>query len=225
MIFNKYKKAKVAYSIDNTYTYPQSLFPEPYMYNKNTYGCPAVKTTNNRLFAINGPLDIKYTYNPQTNNLEHERTSGNTASAIGDDVHKYINVSKQVINNVITLQASFPYVFFTDTKDIEITLLPGTDLKMENCNFISGSFNIYNWARVLNFAIEVNDTSKLSSFEFNIDKPVMFVLFNKPIDLSYKVMNDDMWNMISQVKNISYLRNNIEKIYNTVLSRRPKNIL
>ena len=60
MLFNRYKKSKVVYAIDRNYSFPKSIFSEPYLYNQNTYGCPAVQIVNNRLYAVNGPLDIKW---------------------------------------------------------------------------------------------------------------------------------------------------------------------
>ena len=225
MLFNRYKKTKVVYSIDRTYSYPTSIFSEPYLYNKNTYGCPAVQIANNRLYAINGPLDIKYTYNPVTDRMDTEYTSSNTATKLGEDVFNFINVSKQEINGVLTLQCTIPYVFFTDTDGIEISLLPGTDLQMNNCKFISGSFNIYSWNRILNFAIEIIDKNKHASFEWNVEKPFMLLHFNKPVSVEYKLMTDEMWAMCKEVKNITKLRNNTTKIYNTVLKRRPKKLL
>jgi hypothetical protein len=63
------------------------------------------------------------------------------------------------------------------------------------------------------------------SFKWHIDKPMMFVFFNKPVNISYKIMNDNMLSMVQQVKNIATVRHNITKVFNTVLKRRPKNIL
>ncbi len=225
MLFNRYKKSKVVYSIDRGYSFPKSIFGEPYLYNKNTYGCPAVQITNNRLYAVNAPLDIKWTYNPVTETMDTEFTSSNTASGLGEDVFKFISVTKQEINGILTLQCMVPFIFFTDTEDIEVSLLPGTDLQMNNCTFISGSFNIFSWNRMLNFAIEVTDKTKEASFEWSVDKPYMLIYFNKPVDIEYKLMTDEMWAMCEEVKNITKLRNNTTKIYNTVLKRRPKKLL
>ena len=50
---------------------------------------------------------------------------------------------------MITIQINMPYIFFTDTKDIEGIFT--NDMEMNNCKFISGSFNIYNWTRLLIF--------------------------------------------------------------------------
>lgn len=225
MLFNRYKKSKVVYAIDRNYSFPKSIFSEPYLYNQNTYGCPAVQIANNRLYAVNGPLDIKWIYNPVTDSMDTEFTGSNTASGLGDDVYNFINVTKQEINGITTLQCMIPYTFFTDTEGIELSLLPGTDLQMNNCTFISGSFNIYSWNRTLNFAIEVTDNNKQASFEWSVDKPFMFLYFNKPVDVEYKLMTDEMWAMCEEVKNITKLRNNTTKIYNTVLKRRPKKLL
>lgn len=225
MLFNRYKKAKVVYSFDRTYSFPTSIFSNPYLYNKNNYGCPSVQITNNRLYAINAPLDIKWTYNSVTDTIDTQTTSSNTASGLGQDVFNYINVNKNIMNNNIAIQCILPYIFFTDTKDIEISVLPGTDLQMNNCTFLPGSFNIYSWNRMINFAIEITDKNKEASFEWNVDKPFMFIYFNKPIYLKYKLMTDKMWAMCSEVKDITKLRNNITKMYSTVVSRRPKKLL
>ena len=225
MIFNKNKKAQVVYSFDKNYSFPTSIFADPYPYNTNNHGCPAVHVSNHRLYAVNGPLDVKFTYNPKTKNVDYVKTSSNTADKLGKDLFNYINFTEQDINGVTTLQAMIPYVFFTDTEGIELSLLPGTDLDMNNCRFISGSFNIYNWNRTLNFALEVIDKTKEVTFQWNVDKPFMFIYFNKAVNVNYKLMTDEMWAMCMEVKNITKLRNNTTKIYNTVLKRRPKNLL
>ena len=141
------------------------------------------------------------------------------------DTDPNILSNKNIMNNNIAIQCILPYIFFTDTKDIEISVLPGTDLQMNNCTFLPGSFNIYSWNRMINFAIEITDKNKEASFEWNVDKPFMFIYFNKPIYLKYKLMTDEMWAMCSEVKDITKLRNNITKMYNTVVSRRPKKLL
>ena len=94
--------------------------------------------------------------------METEFIGSNTAGQLGQDIFNFINVTKQEVYGVLTLQCIVPYILFTDTKDIEISLLPGTDLKMDNCTFVPGSFNIYSWNRMLNFAIEVTDKKKTS---------------------------------------------------------------
>ena len=225
MLFNRYKKSKVVYSLDRGYSYPTSIFSEPYLYNNNTYGCPAVQIANNRLYAINAPLDVKWIYNPVTGLMETEFTGSNTAGQLGQDIFNFINVTKQEVHGVLTLQCIVPYILFTDTKDIEVSLLPGTDLKMDNCTFIPGSFNIYSWNRMLNFAVEVTDKKKQASFEWSVDKPFMLLHFNRPVDVEYKLMTDEMWAMCREVKNITKLRNNTTKVYNTVIKRRPKKLL
>ena len=53
----------------------------------------------------------------------------------------------------------------------------------------------------------------------------MLLYFNKSVTLDYKLMTDEMWAMCKEVKNITKVRNNTTKIYNTVLKRRPKKLL
>lgn len=225
MLFNRFKKSEVVYSFDKEYKEALSIFNEPYVYNEITHGCPAVSVSSTRLYAINAPADLEFIYNPKTNQMNASATSTNTSDKFVNQINKFLSFQIEKNKNMITIQINMPYIFFTDTKDIEINLLPGTDIEMNNCKFITGSFNIYNWTRTLNFSIQVIDNKSMVSFKWNIDKPMMFVFFNKPVNLSYKIMNENMLSMIEQVKNIATVRHNITKVYNTVLKRRPKNIL
>ena len=225
MLFNRFKKSEVVYSFDKEYKEALSIFNEPYVYNEITHGCPAVSVSSTRLYAINAPADLEFIYNPKTNQMNASATSTNTSDKFVNQINKFLSFQIEKNKDMITIQINMPYIFFTDTKDIEINLLPGTDIEMNNCKFITGSFNIYNWTRTLNFSIQVIDNKSMVSFKWNIDKPMMFVFFNKPVNLSYKIMNENMLSMIEQVKNIATVRHNITKVYNTVLKRRPKSIL
>lgn len=225
MLFNRFKKSEVVYSFDKEYKEALSIFNEPYVYNEITHGCPAVSVSSTRLYAINAPADLEFIYNPKTNQMNASATSTNTSDKFVNQINKFLSFQIEKNKNMITIQINMPYIFFTDTKDIEINLLPGTDIEMNNCKFITGSFNIYNWTRTLNFSIQVIDNKSMVSFKWNIDKPMMFVFFNKPVNVSYKIMNDNMLSMVQQVKNIATVRHNITKVFNTVLKRRPKNIL
>ena len=225
MLFNRLKKSEVVYSLSDEYKEALSIFNEPYVYNETTHGCPAVSVSSTRLYAINAPADLEFIYNPKTNQMNANSTSTNTSDKFTNQINNFLSFQIEKNKDIITIQINMPYIFFTDTKDIEINLLPGTDIEMNNCKFIPGSFNIYNWSRTLNFSIQVIDNKSMVSFKWHIDKPMMFVFFNKPVNISYKIMNDNMLSMVQQIKNIATVRHNITKVFNTVLKRRPKNIL
>ena len=90
---------------------------------------------------------------------------------------------------------------------------------------MSGSFNIYSWCRSINLAYAVKDKKKKATLKLKIDEPIIKIMFNYPINLKFIYFNEKQLNFIKSHLNIAGYRKNINQIYKTLLSRRPKKLL
>lgn len=228
-LFNNFKKVKVVYGIYTQINTPSSLFPDvvetPTNYDLK---CPAVNSTNGKFYEVNSFLDvdIEIFYNKETKQIEYKYDFNTSKHPLFDTVHDLIKAHVVVgkKGNQYDVQILIPYIFLTDNKEIEITTL-NPDVPTENLSFVSGSFNLYSWARSLNLAYVFIDNDKPAKLKLSIDKPILKYFFSKPINLKYKTFNDKQLKFIKSNYNIVKYRKNISKIYKHHLKRRPKNLL
>jgi len=229
MLFNKFKKINVQYGIYAETEVPKSIYPD---IKKNTTNknlkCPAVNTTENKFYEVNSfiELEINLEYNKESNQLDYTYTFDETKHPTFNEVHNLIQ-SHIVIgnnNNENTVQIILPYIFITDDKDIELTVLDPS-CETQNLKFISGGFNIYSWSRALNVAYSIVDKNKSAKIKLSLDKPILKYYFSKPVILKYVDFDDKQLNFIKSIRNATFYRRNAAKLYKQVLTRRPKKLL
>jgi len=228
-LFNKFKETDVVYGIYTERKTPSSLFPNVTKTETNyELKCPAVNTTSAKYYEVNSfiDVDIEIFYNKETKQIEYKYDFNTSKHPLFDTVHDLIKahviVGKK--GNQYDVQILTPYIFLTDNKDIEITTL-NPDVPTENLSFVSGSFNLYSWARNLNLAYVFIDNDKLAKLKLSIDKPILKYFFSKPINLKYKTFNDKQLKFIKSNYNIVKYRKRINNLYTTHLQRRPKKLL
>lgn len=228
-LFNNFKKAKVQYGIFSKYDKPKLIYDDINLIKANSnLKCPAVNSSNNKFFKVNSfiSIDLEIYFNESTNRLEYKYNFCDKTHPPQEVMHKFIKdmISLDTKNNQYTIQILTPYIFLTDSKDLEITTLdPSNDTY--NLEFIPGSFNIYNWPRSLNLAYNFIDNNKTAKLNLSIDKPLLKYFFNLPIDLKYVDFNEKQLEYLLSNYDIVKYRKNITSLYKTHLKRRPKTIL
>lgn len=229
MLFNNFKKIKVQYGIHTDIDVPYSIYPNIEKTETNyNLKCPAVNTADNKFYEVNSFIEaeINLTYNEETNQLNYEYSFDKTKHPTFNEVHNLIksNIIISNTNDQHTIQILLPYIFITDTKDLELTVLdPG--LKINNLKFISGSFNIYGWARGINTAYCLIDKKKTAKIKLKVDEPILKYYFNKPVSLKYVYFNDAQLHFIKSIRNSTFYRKNAYKLYKDNIKRRPKKLL
>lgn len=229
MLFNKFKKVKVQYGIYNEEEIPKSIFPNIKKTNTNyNLKCPAVNSSNSKFYEVNSflELEINLTHNKETNVLEYRYTFDDSKHPVSEGVHdlikKYIVIGNA--NNQHTLQILVPYIFITDDKSLEVTLLD-PNLNTQNLEFITGSFNFYGWARGLNLSYYVIDINKPAKILLNVEQPILKYYFSKPVSMEYVEFNDKQLKFIKSVRRATFYRKNANNLYKQNLKRRPKKLL
>lgn len=229
MIFNNLKKVNVQYGILLDSEIPSIIFSNVKK-NKNYSNllCPAITSQKDKFFFIKSfiNIDIKIFFNKEINSYDYSYEFDKKLHPPYNNVHNLIKESISLIetNDIVTFQVVLPYYFLTDTKDLSITLLD-PNLETDNLEFLSGSFNIYSWCRSINLAYAVKDKKKKATLKLKIDEPIIKIMFNYPINLKFIYFNEKQLNFIKSHLNIAGYRKNINQIYKTLLSRRPKKLL
>lgn len=230
-IFKKFQKANVYYDIDNIYNginqekyLPKGFFNNVKVYqNEKKLGCPAVSHLNKRIYCIYPSLsiDIEIFKNKETNLYEYKfvYTKAPTNKFLIEALQGMISINN--LNEVVNLQIGLPYVFYTDSKDTELLTMP-PDIYTENVKFVTGAFNIDKWIRALNLAYVLQDNSKKGIIKIDVKKPMMYLVFNKNVDISYKEFNSKTLNYYFQIKSITAFRDNLKSYYKDIISRKPK---
>lgn len=228
-LFNKFKKVKVQYGFILDSEVPSSIFPNVRK-NKNYSSllCPAVSSQKDKFFFIESFLDadIKIFFNNEINSFDYSYEFNKKFHPPFNEVHKLLKETISVIetNGILTVQVLLPYYFLTDFKNLSITLLD-PNLKTQNLEFLSGSFNIFNWSRSINLAYAVIDKNKTANLKLKINEPIIKIMFNYPIALEFVEFNDKQLKFIKSHLNIAGYRRGINQVFKTVLSRRPKKLL
>lgn len=229
MLFNNLKKTKVEYGIYTDTSVPNSIYPNINKTETNyNLKCPAVNTVDNKFYEVNSFIETEITlkYNQEQNILEYQYDFNETKHPTFSEVHNLIksNIVISNANNQHTIQILLPYIFITDTKELELTVLdPGLETK--NLKFISGSFNIYGWARGINTAYCLVDKNKTAKIKLKINKPILKYYFSNPVSLKYVNFSDKQLHFINSIRNSTFYRKNAYKLYKDNIKRRPKKLL
>tara|TARA_B100000427_G_scaffold309254_1_gene298147 strand:+ start:3133 stop:3849 length:717 start_codon:yes stop_codon:yes gene_type:complete len=189
----------------------------------NNIGCPVTNALKDKLFYINSPysFDVEFDKDNYNYSLDIKIHKGNI------DMHNAIKQSLNLDTNkheLTALQFLTPYVFITDDKELEFTILE-PNININNVEFTSGSFIPYGWLRTINSSYILIDKNKKGKISFKQHKPMMNILFNKPVDLKYIEPTSDIYNYWYQCKDITLYTSNITKHIKYIINRRPNKLL
>lgn len=227
MLFPKNKLIPVKYILDTKLNVPLGLYPniEPYP-NIKQFGCPAVNSTNNKLFYVNSPINFTVKFGLKNNEPYYEYEFDNKLHTPTDKIHEFINkiLSMQYDKKTMNIQVLMPYAFVTDNKKLSVMTIP-PPLNYTNCTYVTGEIYIKNWIRHLNFALVLTDNNKEATVTFSVNKPIMLYVFNKQIKLDYTEQTEKIKNYLRHSKGIINYRKGIMNVYSNVITRRPKKLL
>jgi len=186
-------------------------------------GCPSTNSLKNRLYSVNSPFSVDIEFDTKNYNylFDTKVHQGNK--------HMH-NLIKQSINlntndkGITALQLLTPYVFITDDKEVEFSILE-PNINTVNVKYVSGSIIPYSWLRTINSAYVLNDNKHKGIVEYKQDKPMFNILFNKEVNLQYIEPTEKIINYWYQCKDITLYTSNIKKHYKYITTRRPVKLL
>ncbi len=228
MLFNNFKTSSVGYII-NEFECPKGIVPNIEKYSNLIYKtkCPSVSSIHNRLYYANSILDVDIEFGIKNNQpyYNYNFTDEHPPSDLMHNlVRKIVHVQPLKNNASVHLQVHSPYSFITDVKDIELVNLP-IDVESENCVYVPGGLKPYYWIRNFSSAFLLDDETKQAKVKLRIDKPILSFYFNKPVNLKLIEETEAIKSYREQNAGIVNFRNNLEKYYMNVISRRPKKLL
>ena len=228
MLFSSFKTSNVGYLI-NDFDCPKGIVLNIEKYNNLIYKtkCPAVTSVHNRLYYANSILDIDIDFWIKNNQpyYNYNFTDEHPPSDFMHNlVRKIVHVESLKNNASVHLQVNSPYSFVTDVKDIELVNLP-IDVESENCVYVPGGIKPYYWIRNFSSAFLLNDETKQAKVKLRIDNQIFSFYFNKPVNLKLIEETEAIKSYKAQNGGIVNFRNNLEKYYMNVISRRPKKLL
>jgi len=231
MLFPKNKLVPVKYIIDTeSYTdlkTPKGIYPNIYSYDNNKkLGCPAVLSTDNKLFCVNSPISFDLEFGINNKEPYYKYNYDTKVHTVDDRLHSLIKncLNMQYFKNTLSIQFLMPYAFITDNKDITVMTLP-PPIEYNNCSYVNGEMYIRNWIRHLNAAFVLTNNDKPATVQFSVDKPLLMFVFNKQIKLEYTELTDKIEKYKKQNLNIVNYRKGILNYYEDIKSRRPKKLL
>lgn len=227
MIFNNIKKTKVSYFIndDNKIVHP-ILYKEIEPYISNDVGCPAVGSYSNRVFNLFPVIDCEIEFG--INNSEPYYTYNFSDKYKNTDyVHELIKsmLIVDVSKGKATLQILNNYVFVTDKKDLEISILPSPHIQLKNCKFIPGGFYLKNWTRTVHSSFIQATSKQPSKIKFNVSNPLALIVFNKPIKLQQIEPTKKILKYYNNIVDITYYVSGVNKYISKIINKRPKRLL
>ena len=228
-LFKNIKQTSVQYGIYTDLKAPNSIYPNIELLNNHSeLKCPAVNSISNKIFGVNSFLKAKIEvhYVEDAESLRFRYDFDDSYHPANSTMHQFIKdlIILNTDNGNHTIQILSPYVFLTNDKNLEInTIQP--DTKVENLEYVMGGFKPYGWARPLNAAYKLIDNNKIGVIHLDVNTIMMKYMFNKPIKLQYVDFNTKQLNFINSCKGAIKYRKNINKLYNTHINRRKKNIL
>jgi hypothetical protein len=205
---------------------PKGIFNNILNNNFKKFSCPSVNNAKDKVFFVNSFINLEVEYGLKNNEPYYNYILDSKTSVINDDLHKIVKDMLQVsyTNNIINIQLLSPYAFVTDDKELQVTTST-PNMKNENSIYVSGSLKPYSWIRNLNSAWTLKDYKKPGKLYFSLNDPFMNFVFNKNVILKYIEPNEKILNYLNQNIHVVAYRKNLNKIYDNVLSRRPKNLL
>jgi len=138
--------------------------------NENKFGCPAVGSLNNRMYEVNSMFDLEIEFGLKDNEPYFNYNFPTDIYKDIMEIHKILNYKISTMKSddkTLTLQIISEFVFVTDDKDLELTVLDPS-CETQNLKFISGGFNIYSWSRGLNVAYSIVDKNKSAKIKLSL---------------------------------------------------------
>jgi len=233
VIFVNKKAIKVKYIIDvnriSDIEIPKGLYKNitEHAQEKRT-GCPAVKSADKRLFYGYPPFSITFEFGLNNGNTFVNYNINNSEVYDSPKLRTLVENLVRVTNNnnkFVDFQMQLPYSFITDEKDLEVLTVPPINMKTENVTYLNGLYKPYGWIRNQSSTWILDDINKTGYISFDFDKPCIGYVFNKPVDLKYTEITDDIQNYINQNKFLLQYKTKLNNIYKDILSRRPKSLI
>lgn len=192
-------------------------------------GCPSVASLNKRVFNVYPmfDIDVEFFIN-EYEEPEYKYIIDTTNFHTNNEVHQMIKqlLVTQIINDGrVALQLTDIHKFVTDDKDLELMIVPSDYLNPRNCKFVTGVFKPYGWLRPVNAAYIQENKKKPSKLTIRTDKPMLKIIFNKPVDLKRITASKEILDYEENIFAITKYRKKINKIYPSILSKRPKRLL
>ena len=227
-IFNN-KKSTVGYFVlDNNDGTHKSLYKPVQQSFLKLVNCPAVSTVYKRMYDIFPIVSMNIKFGINDDEQEYYKyTFDEKKYKKTESMHNAVkqNMSVSYENDKGALQILTNHIFVTDDKDLEITVLPPENLKFNNCNFISGAFNIHSWLRPINAAFIQENAELISNIYTDADKPICRVLFNKQVDLKEITPTKEIIDYYEYMDIITSYHVNIKNQFKNIRRKRPKKFL
>ena len=225
MLFNNLKKTKVNYFIvtDHNNWHPTLYQPiEPAVHNK--VGCPAMGSVANRIFNVKPTISIDLEFGHKNTelyfNYEFDKKEFSETLNNHDMIKAMIHTQQN--HGIVSLHFNLGIVFFSDDKDLELMLV-GSD--GDNCTFTAGAFKIHSWLRPVNASWYLNETDSPGAVSLDFYKPVMQIVFNKPVSLSEVAYEGPAKNYYKYMMHVNMHKRNISKFFHHVKNKRPKRLI
>mgnify|MGYP001164134161 FL=1 len=225
MLFRKNKPIDIYYDFDTslfTNFTPKGFFNNVEEYSiEKKINCPGNTVVNKQLYLVRPPADITYKLDKLNYEFEYKGITGTDTNT--QAIH---NLTELNVNNggVYSFQFLVPYIFYTDSPDTHITLLP-PDIHTENVKFVTGTFNINQWLRSAISAYVIVDPEKPAVIEYKKDKPIYYVMFNKNANVNYKLMKPETYDYFLNIREVNRYRAYVNKYAPGIISRKPKSYI
>ncbi len=224
MLFNLKPKSKIAYTLFSG-NEAQALFKPPEIINNINAGCPAQSTMHNKLIALYPAVSCEIQVFINNGNPFYKYEIDTTEHTEKEAIHNYLKnniLLESPKDNLLDLQLFLNYAIVTDDKDLEMTTLPPYEMETKLAEYVYGSYNPYSWLRPINSVWYVQHGTVL---KFDRAVPATYLLFNKPVSLSYVANDGKIAKFFEETRNITSYAKQVKKLYPNVLGRRPKKLL
>ena len=232
-LFFSNKKTNVGYIVDTTTSFtdldvPSDIFFPVEKQNQVNFGCPATTSLENRLYYIPAFADITVSFGIKGNkpyyNYIFNDSQLNTTEAMHNLLKEMLSVDITSKNNVFNFQFKLPYLFVTDDKTLELSVLV-PNIETKNCTFMSGGFNIYGWLRHINAAWVLNNKKQTGQVVFKQGEPMLYIYFNKATKLKEIEFTNNIYKYLKRhSKSVNYIKN-VSRLFNRIINKRPKKLL
>jgi hypothetical protein len=202
------------------------MFNDLLSHDLNKIGCPSVSSVKNKIYSAKSYLTVEIEFGLKDDEPYYKYTLDEKTTQLGQDIHTVMSelCMVQLENDVINFQLLTPYALVTDDKDLEFTtVMP--NMQTENCEYIHGGFRPYYWVRNFNSSWTLKNPAKPGKLYFNLNDPMVSIIFNKTVDLSFLEPSNEILKFINQSFRVNIFRKNLNQSYQNASKRRPKKLL
>jgi hypothetical protein len=217
--------------LDLIYEKPNRLYEQiAEEYNSNLKQCLGVNDLWKNVFSIKLPFNLKISYDEDSQKvlIDEDFTDIDTdkmISFIRNDVNAY---TKHPVIQIALNQ------FFSSDKQCLITVMPpifelDSNPMWQNIRLVSGTMNIYDWHRDVNFSFEWLDTSKPIIIKKNT--PISYVKFNskkfdEKFDIKRLKFDGDIKESYTRcVRSVDFIKHGTRFLLKRNKEMRPKHIV